>query len=74
MADDYHVRKEALGLDDPEEIKRYLKLPNVVVLDVRTHEEIMQDKHETSVASGCTVTECPVLEGNPESVLPDKDG
>jgi phage shock protein E len=76
MASDYAARAEMLGLDSPEDIKKALAMPNAVILDVRTQEEIDQDKHETDkawAASGCTPVECHILEKDPESVLPDKD-
>jgi len=77
MAEDYAARAAALGLDSSEEVKKFLAMPNCVILDVRTQEEIDQDKHVTDkmwVSSGCTPFACEKLQSDPESILPDKDG
>ena len=74
---DYAARAAALGLDSSQEVQKFLSMPNCVILDVRTEQEIAEDRHVTDklwVSSGCKPFDCHVLQSNPESILPDKDG
>jgi len=80
---DYVTRAEAFGFASPADVASAMKATNVVVLDVRTKDEIEENgklepppsaavKYDY-VHSNCTPMQCPELESMAEKLLPDKE-
>lgn len=75
---DYADRAAANNFDPPSEIVQALKTPKTYVLDVRGPDEIagsklMVEDGVTWVTTPCSKAECPELQADPTSFLPDKD-
>jgi phage shock protein E len=78
LAPDYEERAKANNFASPKEIVEALKLSGTVVLDVRTEDEIAQDRLETPdnvewTKTGCTRTQCPALEVDASKFVKDKN-
>ena len=72
-------RAKEYGFATSDEVKAALALPDTVVLDVRTPEEIAQSRRTVKpataanwVQTNCTAEDCAQLRASPSKFVPDK--